>query len=183
MRRAFKLIHMEFPQQLRHCHCLRPNNVQRPYAYITVNNERKVCRRRRQWPNLGYYAATSCSDRRIPSDACDDKRCHGGDGNRASAEYSSECGLLEQTCSVKYLRLINECSHFSFLWRNNPARAQAASLLRGFSHTQLDTHTSVWTPLNTLPNHRSGRYLHNTQQTQQMNIHALSGFRTREPGK
>ena len=39
-------------------------------------------------------------------------------------------------------------------------------------HTQLDTHTR-----------RRGLYLHSTQQTQEMNIHALSGIRIRNPSK
>jgi len=37
------------------------------------------------------------------------------------------------------------------------------------------------TPLNERSASRIGRYLHNTQQTQKMNIHALSGFRTSDP--
>jgi hypothetical protein len=37
------------------------------------------------------------------------------------------------------------------------------------------------TPLNEWSARRRGRYLHNTQQTQEMNIHVLSGIRTCDP--
>jgi hypothetical protein len=43
------------------------------------------------------------------------------------------------------------------------------------------THTLGRTPLNELSAHCRGRYLHNTQQPQEMNIHALSGIRTCDP--
>jgi hypothetical protein len=36
--------------------------------------------------------------------------------------------------------------------------------------------TSNWTRLNERSARRRGRYLHNTQQTQEMNIHAFAGF-------
>jgi len=48
------------------------------------------------------------------------------------------------------------------------------------SHTVRRTHTSGRTPLNEWSAHRRGGYLHNTQQTQQTNIHALSAIRTRD---
>ena len=48
------------------------------------------------------------------------------------------------------------------------------------------SHTITYTtlgraPLNEVPVHHRGRYLHNTQQTQGTNIHAPSGIRTRDP--
>jgi hypothetical protein len=49
------------------------------------------------------------------------------------------------------------------------------------SRSQLDTHTHGRTPLNEWSARRRGRYLHNTQQTQETNIHAFSGIRTRDP--
>ena len=39
------------------------------------------------------------------------------------------------------------------------------------------------TPLNELPARHKRRYLHNTQQTKQTNIHALSGIRSLNPRK
>jgi hypothetical protein len=48
-------------------------------------------------------------------------------------------------------------------------------------HTQLDRHTAGSTPLNEGSARRRARYLHNTQQKQQTNIHALSWIRTRDP--
>jgi len=51
------------------------------------------------------------------------------------------------------------------------------------SHTirQTQTHTSSRTPLNERSARRRGRYLHNTQQTQETNnIRALGGIRTRD---
>jgi len=50
-------------------------------------------------------------------------------------------------------------------------------------HTQLDTltHTHGRAPLNEWPTRRKGRYLHNTLQTQEANILALSWNRTRDP--
>ena len=41
-----------------------------------------------------------------------------------------------------------------------------------------DTHTHSHTPLNKWSTRRRDRYLHNTQQTQETNIHSLSGIRT-----
>jgi len=70
---------------------------------------------------------------------------------------------------------------FLFLWRNSPNQVQAASLLSFLDHTKLDTQTPGRTPLNERSARLRGRYLHNTQQTKQTNIHALSGIRTRDP--
>ena len=47
------------------------------------------------------------------------------------------------------------------------------------SYTIRQTHTPGRTPLDEW----SARYLHNTQQTQETNIHALGGIRTRNPSK
>jgi len=48
----------------------------------------------------------------------------------------------------------------------------------GFFITQ--AYTLGRTPLNESLTRHSGRYLHNTQPTQETNIHALSGSRTRD---
>jgi hypothetical protein len=46
------------------------------------------------------------------------------------------------------------------------------------THTHTHTHARSRTPLDERSARRKGRYLHNTQQTQQTNNHALSGIRT-----
>jgi hypothetical protein len=53
---------------------------------------------------------------------------------------------------------------------------------RLLDHAQFDKHTLGRTPLNERSTRRIGRYLHNTQQTQE-NIHALSGIWTFYPSK
>jgi len=49
--------------------------------------------------------------------------------------------------------------------------------------TKLETHTHTpgTTPVNEWAVRRRGSYLHKTQQTQDTNIHALTGIRTRDP--
>ena len=49
-----------------------------------------------------------------------------------------------------------------------------------YTHTHTHTHTHR-TALNEWSARRRGRYLHNIQQTQQTNIHALSGIQFQEP--
>ena len=51
-------------------------------------------------------------------------------------------------------------------------------MLRFLDHTQ--SHTPSRTPPNQRSARRRGCYLHNTQQTQEINVHALSGIRTRD---
>ena len=50
-------------------------------------------------------------------------------------------------------------------------------------HTIRHTRTPGRTPLNEWSARRRGRYLHNTQQTHETNIHAPSGIQTRDPSK
>ena len=59
---------------------------------------------------------------------------------------------------------------FFLLWRYTSNPTYAASLLRFLDHIQ-----PVWSA------RRRGRYLHNTQQTQETNIFALSRIRIRDP--
>jgi len=71
---------------------------------------------------------------------------------------------------------------FFFLLRNNPTPAQAAWFFRFLDHTKLEDtpctiHLSLWSA------GCRGRYLHIIQQTQQPNIHALSGIGTRDISK
>jgi hypothetical protein len=78
-----------------------------------------------------------------------------------------------------------------FLWPKSPTWAQAVSLLTFLDDTKLDTHarkhayththTHGRTPLNERSDRRRGRYVHNTQQTQGTNSHAVRGIRTRDP--
>jgi hypothetical protein len=51
------------------------------------------------------------------------------------------------------------------------------------THAHIHAHTHLRTPLSEWSARRRGRYLHNTQQTQEMNILVPSGIRTREPCK
>ena len=74
-----------------------------------------------------------------------------------------------------------------FLWRNSPTPAYAASLLRVLNDTHAHTgarahaHTYpvglLWTSDQLVA---EAAYLHNTQQTQQTNIHALGEIRNRD---
>jgi hypothetical protein len=50
---------------------------------------------------------------------------------------------------------------------------------RSHTHTHTHTHTGR-TPLNEWSARRRDHYLHNTQQTQETNIHVFSGIRTRD---
>jgi hypothetical protein len=70
-----------------------------------------------------------------------------------------------------------------FLWYKSPNRAQAASFLRFLDQTWLHTHTHTYgnTPLNERSVRLTDRYLHNTERTQETNIHALRGIRTHDP--
>ena len=73
-----------------------------------------------------------------------------------------------------------ECFFF-FICRNSPTRAQAASLLK-VSRLQTDTPPSVGLPWTS--NQPSQRPLpDNTQHSQQADIHAPGGIRTRNPSK
>ena len=68
---------------------------------------------------------------------------------------------------------------FFSLWCNSPTRAQAASFFRFLDHTQLNT--CGMTSFKKWSARRRCRYLHNTQQTQETNIHVLSGLKTHDP--
>jgi len=49
------------------------------------------------------------------------------------------------------------------------------------SRTHRHKYTLGWTPLNERSARHQGHCVHNTQQTQETNIHAFSGIRTRNP--
>ena len=70
---------------------------------------------------------------------------------------------------------------FFFMWRCDPTRVMASSFLRFLDHTQGRT-TVGRTPLDEWSARRRNLYLttHNTQQT---NIHAPGGIRTRDLSK
>jgi hypothetical protein len=63
----------------------------------------------------------------------------------------------------------------------------ASLILKNQAHTHTDTlslshtHTQCRNPLNEQPARRTGRYLHNTLQTQQTNMHDRSGIRIAIP--
>jgi len=66
--------------------------------------------------------------------------------------------------------------YFFFLWHYRPNRSYTA-LFWGNKTTHRKTHPPFMTPLKECSARRGGPYLHNTQ-TQETNIHALSGIRT-----
>ena len=70
---------------------------------------------------------------------------------------------------------------FLFPWRSSPTQAYMPPRYCSFCITFSHTHTPSRTSVNEWSTHCGGRYLRNTQQTQETNIHALSGFRTRSP--
>jgi hypothetical protein len=75
-----------------------------------------------------------------------------------------------------------------FALLNNSTWDQAASFFSvsrshtiRHTHTHTHTHTAGMTPLNEWSARHRRRYLNNTQQTQETNIHALSGIWTQIP--
>jgi len=64
------------------------------------------------------------------------------------------------------------------VWRNSPTWVLAASLLRFLDHTPLNA--AGGTPLNEQSALHGGRYLHDTQQTQEMDISTLDRTRTHD---
>jgi hypothetical protein len=75
-----------------------------------------------------------------------------------------------------YIRGWKQVGFILFMCRYTPTRS-----LRFLDHTYTHTHTHTLdrTPLNQRTARRGGRYLHITRQTQQRNIHTLSGIRAR----
>jgi len=67
------------------------------------------------------------------------------------------------------------------LWSKSATRTYAASFLRFLGHEQIDTPTDGMIPLNEWSARRRGRYLHCIQRTQETNIYARGGIRTRDP--
>jgi hypothetical protein len=108
------------------------------------------------------------------------------------------CICLHVPSLVQFDRCI-----FFFLWRENTNMEQAVLLLWTLDHTKLqiymyipywvcmcvcvyiDTHTHLYisgrTPLKERSACRKGHYIHNTQQTQQTDIHSLCGIRNLNP--
>ena len=62
-----------------------------------------------------------------------------------------------------------------------PRNVHTQTHLHTHSHSHTHTHTLVRTSLNGSSARRSGKYLRNTQKTQDTNIHVLSGIRKRNP--
>jgi len=77
------------------------------------------------------------------------------------------------------LTAINYSIFFFFLWRCAPTRAMASSFLRFLDHTQRRTKVGR-TPLYERSARRRDLYLHNTQHSQQTNIHASGGIQTHD---
>ena len=62
-------------------------------------------------------------------------------------------------------------------------QASARAHARTHTHTQFDEYKLSRAPLNEWSARRRGRYLYNTQQTQETNIHTRSGIRSRNSSK
>jgi hypothetical protein len=74
----------------------------------------------------------------------------------------------------------------TFLWRWSPNRASPRFEVftsHNIRHRHRHTHTHGRSPLNQWSARRRGSYLHNTQQMQETNIHAISGIWTRDTSK
>jgi hypothetical protein len=82
---------------------------------------------------------------------------------------------MKAECSSKVLEPI-------YFAQQQPNSGLDRLVSRFLYHTQLQ-HTSGRAPLNEWSARCSRRYLHNTQQTHETNIHALCGIRTRDPRK
>lgn len=67
--------------------------------------------------------------------------------------------------------------------RKSPPRAQTGKLLKFLdkTHTQTHSHRPGRSPINESLGRSRDQYLQNTQQTQETNISALCGIRTRDP--
>ena len=63
----------------------------------------------------------------------------------------------------------------------HPNSCLSLLIVKFLHHTQPDTHASGRISLDEWSGSRIGRYLHNTQQTLQTNIHTFRSIRTREP--
>jgi hypothetical protein len=84
--------------------------------------------------------------------------------------------------AVYYFTQFHKLYSFRFLWRNSPQWTMPSSLSRLHDHTQ--THTTIGrTPLDEWSARRRDFYLTTTQHSQERDIHAPGGIRTRNPSK
>jgi hypothetical protein len=100
--------------------------------------------------------------------------------------WTSDQFVAEATTYTMHNKQQNEhpCPHwYSDVWtqwfssrHDASAWAQVTSLLQFLDHTQFRHTTLSRTPRNKWSAHCRDHYLHNTQWTQQMNIHALSSI-------
>jgi len=90
----------------------------------------------------------------------------------------------QPNCSSQICELLQvEYSNFSAVLRSKWGLGLLifeVSISHTAKHTQTHKHTAGMTPLNECSACRTGRYLHNSQQTQKMKIHAFSGIRTND---
>ena len=93
---------------------------------------------------------------------------------RSSIGFTSFPTLVPKKMVVSFIVLL-----FYFLVALQPTSCLDRLVLWLLDYTQLFTHPSR-TPLKEWSALRRGLYLHNGQQTQKTNIHALSGIRTRD---
>jgi hypothetical protein len=105
---------------------------------------------------------------------------------------SGKFGFQNARCNnnkniVKYYQLKRQCKfqttalHYSHLPAAKRPKTDLRLLNFEFSISHTITHTPGRTPLNERSPRLRCHYLHNTQQTQDTNIHALSGVRSLDP--
>ena len=86
-------------------------------------------------------------------------------------------------CPGRFLKFIPppRIQFLEFFFCVTSAKVGPRLPLSGFSfHIIRHTHTSGRTPLHEWSACRTGHYIHDTQRTHEMNMHALSGPRTRD---
>jgi len=98
--------------------------------------------------------------------------------------------MFVQNCSRKNLQAkgeyviigVSSCVVYSLLlWPKNVILTYASTFLRFLGHEQIDAPTDGMIPLNEWSARRIDRYLRCIQRTQETNIFARGGIRTRDP--
>jgi hypothetical protein len=91
-------------------------------------------------------------------------------------EFVVDCSSCQSVRKHSSRLVISSC--LISVWRYGSNRVMTAWFFRVLHHTLARTHTPHSISLSEWLACRRGRYLHNTQQAQETNIHTLSGIRT-----
>jgi hypothetical protein len=140
------------------------------------------CRTRRLWPNsmsLRHFLNGLRNTTQILSE----ELVYGSRWKRKSPKYNG--GVIHssttQYCWLQY-SLIHSLALSFLVWPPVPTHCRCRGLLLHLI-TVIDTHTLGRTTLDEGSARRRGLCLHNTQHSQERNIHAPSGIRTRNSSK